>query len=142
MTTQDITIWNESETGAAGVTDNRLDVNAEVTGGLSKPPKYYIKEYTGQQVNTLVLTPTTGYKIRVLTASLENDGSVGNEARLNFQTSGNLIWKQFGTNVTAMRHVWFPMNKVGDTNESIILNTTGFQTGTKIVVAIAYEEIL
>ncbi len=139
---QDVVIWNETGDDTAGVTDSRLDVNAEVTGGLSKPPKYAIAEFTGNQAGGLVLTPTAGYKIRVLTASIENNGNTGNTAELEFGTSAILIWKQFGTNITAMRHVWFPMNIVGDTDETIVINTSGLQANVQTVVALAYEEIL
>ncbi len=115
-------------------------VSVTTTGLMLQPEFTFTKEFTGQQNNVFLFTPTTGKKIRVLSVMLDGD-AIGTpvSAQLDFATSSILIWKNFGT--SRFGGNWVPMTVTGAVDEKITLNTEGFNKKNKLFVIVGYNEV-
>jgi len=126
------------------VTNNRLDVNATMSGGggfFQLPPRSFQQTYTGQQTNTNLITPATGKRIHAYGVLIDSNTVAVISVKANFVSgAGVLIWQCFMEKQKGPSN-WMPINKLGGVNESVVLNTTGISNSTSVFVSIAYDEV-
>ena len=85
-----------------------------------------------------VLTPSSGKKIDTRSVYIATNSTTG-EIAAKFQSSGKLLGKIYCNKFAMVR-----LDSVrieGDTNESIIIEWSGLDTGAKIFYVIRYKEV-
>lgn len=140
--TIDVNIWNDARTKAVTVSTDgakeRLDVNALISGGSSRPPRTKIYEFTGSQTNVIILTPASGKKIDVFFISLVSDDTSGSKVTVDFATSVIRVfvdWTKTGGSPAQLS------NHQGAINEVLTLNVTGLAGSKQAALYIGYDEI-
>ena len=95
----------------------------------------FTAEYTSNQTNNDIITPSSGKRISVIGGLTVTTASSG-EIRLDFPTSNKPIWRHYASKFSEAG-AW-KLNLTGAVNEPVRLNTT---TGTeKVFIMINYRE--
>jgi len=85
-----------------------------------------------------LLTPSSGKAISTRGAVIQTDSTAG-EIAIKFANSGKIIYKIYCSKFygnPAPR-----MNLTGDTDESVVVEWSGLDTGAKIFVLLTYKEV-
>jgi len=115
-------------TDTATVTDDGwLDVKTHT------PDKCFTDDYALAQTGAVILTPTAGKKIRIITAYVSSN-TVNVDITLAFGTSGNIFFKLYTAQKAAQ--TGNEICAVGAVDETIKLTC-----GTKTFVSIGYDEV-
>ena len=122
----EIKITDGTETASVTI-DGYLDVKSHT------PEKCFAADYAGAQAAVVIITPTAGKKIRVISVYVSTS-TVATDITLAFGTSGNIFFKlytdqkaaQTGNNICAL----------GAADETIKLTC-----GAETFVSIGYDEI-
>ena len=95
----------------------------------------FTAEYTSNQTNNDIITPSSGKRISVIGGLTVTTASSG-EIRLDFPTSNKPIWRHYASKFSEAG-AW-KLNLTGQVDEPVRLNTT---TGTeKVFIMINYRE--
>jgi len=127
----------------AEVRNNKLETYVSLSNGvfIQQPPKTKVEVFVGQQVNTNVLTPTAGKRLKIFGVQVDSSATNSCCAKINFvNDTGTLVWKVYFDKAKGVQG-WMPINITGETDQSLVLNTVDFNTTTEIFLSVAYEEV-
>lgn len=94
-------------------------------------------QYTSNQTNTVLLTPSTGKRLRIHDISVNTVGTTG-LVEIEFKDTGYVFYRFNATAASTNDHT--PMREVGNTDESIRLTST---TGSNnLNIHINYAEVV
>ena len=113
---------------ATVTTDGYLDVKTHT------PEKCFASDYAAAQAAAVIITPTAGKKIRIISVYVSTNTTT-TDVTLAFGTSGNIFFKLYTTQKAAQ--TGNEICAVGATNETIKLTC-----GDNTFVSIGYDEIL
>jgi len=123
--------------GNVKITDGTETTTVTAEGYLDvkthTPEVCFAQDYAGAQAAQVIITPTSGKKIRIVSV-YASTSAVATDITLQFTTSGNIFFKLY-TSVTATA-TGNDICATGATNETISLTC-----GANTFVSIAYDEI-
>jgi len=123
--------------GRVGITDGVDNATVTSEGYLDvkthTPETCYANDFTDAQVDTTIITPTSGKKIRIISA-YASVGANATNVTLSFVTSGNVFFKLY-------------TEKKSESSGNVICATGAVDEAVKITcpettfVSIAYDEV-
>ena len=98
----------------------------------------FTKEYTGEQTDVAIITPSSGKKIEVFGILLHSSANAG-YVELKFTTSNKLVAKLYCTRQSQIYNS--RMKITGAANEAITLNISGVNSGDTSFILVNYKEV-
>ena len=111
----------------SSLTERFLDVKSHT------PENCFASDYAAAQAAAVILTPTEGKKIKVVTTYVSTDDD-GTDVTLAFGTSGNIFFKMYSSRKSAQ--AGNTICATGAADETIKLTC-----GPKTFVSIGYDEV-